>query len=121
MESSLICSSNCMPMMQPTFAFALHIVTLITLLHSGCREDPCPFVVRILRCPVLHKVALVAIICYNLYKDSNRPGMGGQGVDTVAALYCSCEHQIWGEFWWVGGKYKWMFFDDQERSETYTE
>ena len=41
----------------------------------------------------------------------------------MAALYCSCEqHQpIWGEFWWVGGKYEWVFFDDQERSETYTE
>jgi hypothetical protein len=41
----------------------------------------------------------------------------------VAALYCSCEQkrQIWGEFWWVEGKYDWMFFDDWERSETYTE
>jgi hypothetical protein len=41
----------------------------------------------------------------------------------VAALYCSCEqHQpIWGEFWWIGGKYKWVFFDDQEWSETYTQ
>jgi hypothetical protein len=41
----------------------------------------------------------------------------------VAALYCSCEqqHPIWGEFWWVGAKYQWVFFDDQERSETYTE
>jgi hypothetical protein len=50
--------------------------------------------------------------------------MGGYGGDdTVAALYCPCaqQHQIWGEFWWVAGKYRWMFFDDQERSETYTE
>ena len=41
----------------------------------------------------------------------------------MAALYCSCEqHQpIWGEFWCVGGNYEWVFFDDQERSETYTE
>jgi hypothetical protein len=41
----------------------------------------------------------------------------------VAALYCSCEQkcQIWGEFWWVEGKYDWKFFDDQEWSETYTE
>jgi hypothetical protein len=41
----------------------------------------------------------------------------------VAALYCSCEqqHPIWAEFWWVGGKYQWVFFDDQDRSETYTE
>jgi hypothetical protein len=41
----------------------------------------------------------------------------------MAALYCSCEQQypIWAEFWWIGGKYKWMFFDDQKWSETYTE
>ena len=49
--------------------------------------------------------------------------MSGLGDVPVAALYCSCEqHQpIWGEFWWVGGKYQWIFFDDQEWSETYTE
>jgi hypothetical protein len=49
--------------------------------------------------------------------------MSGLGDAPVAALYCSCEqHQpIWGEFWWVGGKYKWIFFDDQEWSKTYTE
>jgi hypothetical protein len=41
----------------------------------------------------------------------------------VAALYCSCEQQrpIWGEFWWVEGKYQWVFFDEQDWSETYTE
>jgi hypothetical protein len=41
----------------------------------------------------------------------------------MAALYCSCEQQypIWGEFWWIGGKYKRMFFDDQKWSETYTQ
>ena len=41
----------------------------------------------------------------------------------MAALYCSCEQkrQIWGEFWWVEGKYDWKFFDDQEWSETYAE
>ena len=41
----------------------------------------------------------------------------------MAALYCSCEQQrpIWGEFWCVGGNYEWVFFDEQERSETYTE
>ena len=40
----------------------------------------------------------------------------------MGALYCSCEQQcqIWGEFWWTGGKYAWVFFDDRERSETYT-
>jgi hypothetical protein len=41
----------------------------------------------------------------------------------VTALYCPCEQQppIWGEFWRVGGKCEWVFFDDQERSPTYTE
>jgi hypothetical protein len=41
----------------------------------------------------------------------------------VAALYCSCEQQrpIWGEFWWVEVKYQWVFFDEQDWSETYTE
>jgi hypothetical protein len=41
----------------------------------------------------------------------------------VAALYCSCEQepQIWGEFWWVGGKHDWIFFDDGGTSRTYAE
>jgi len=41
----------------------------------------------------------------------------------VATLYCSCEqqNQFWGEFWWIEGKHEWVFFDDQEWSETYTE
>jgi hypothetical protein len=41
----------------------------------------------------------------------------------MTALYCLCEqqHQIWGEFWWIGVKYEWVFFDDQEWSETYTQ
>ncbi len=41
----------------------------------------------------------------------------------MAILYCSCEQQkqFWGEFWWIEGKYEWVFFDDQEYSETYTE
>ncbi len=41
----------------------------------------------------------------------------------MGALYCSCEqkHQIWGEVWWVGEKNNWVFFDDRETSETYTE
>ncbi len=40
----------------------------------------------------------------------------------MARLYCPCEQQypIWGEFWWTG-KYAWVFFDDREWSETYTE
>ncbi len=41
----------------------------------------------------------------------------------MSALHCSCEqkHQIWGEFWWTGGKHAWVFFDDQDWSETYAE
>ena len=41
----------------------------------------------------------------------------------MVALYCSCEQPqpIWGEFWWVEEKYQWIFFDDQEWSETYTQ
>ena len=41
----------------------------------------------------------------------------------MALLYCPCEqqHQIRGEFWWVREKYAWVFFDNQDSSETYTE
>ena len=41
----------------------------------------------------------------------------------VAKLYCPCpeRHKLWGEFWWVEGKHRWVFFDDQETSETYAE
>jgi hypothetical protein len=41
----------------------------------------------------------------------------------VAALYCSCEQkpQIWAEAWWTGEEHNWIFFDDRETSETYTE
>jgi hypothetical protein len=43
--------------------------------------------------------------------------------EPVAELFCSCEqrHKIWGEFWWVGGEYRWIFFDDCDTSETYAE
>jgi hypothetical protein len=41
----------------------------------------------------------------------------------MAALHCSCEQgtDIWGEVWWVGGGYRWVFFDDGKMSETYAE
>jgi hypothetical protein len=41
----------------------------------------------------------------------------------MAALRCSCPQgtDIWGEFWWVGGGYQWVFFDDEKTSETYAE
>jgi hypothetical protein len=43
--------------------------------------------------------------------------------EPVAELYCPCpeRHKLWGEFWWVGGGHRWMFFDDLETSETYAE
>ena len=41
----------------------------------------------------------------------------------MAELHCPCSerHKLWGEFWWVEGKYQWVFFDDVETSETHTE
>jgi hypothetical protein len=41
----------------------------------------------------------------------------------MAALRCPCEqrHELWGEFWWLGGKHQWLFFDDLQTSETYSE
>jgi hypothetical protein len=41
----------------------------------------------------------------------------------VVVVRCPCGqgHDMWGEFWWVGGRYLWMFFDDLETSDTYRE
>ena len=41
----------------------------------------------------------------------------------MAELYCPCpeRHKLWGEFWWTGAKYQWLFFDDLQTSETYAE
>jgi hypothetical protein len=41
----------------------------------------------------------------------------------MAGLVCPCARggDLWGEFWWVDGEYKWVFFDDDNTSETYTE
>ena len=43
--------------------------------------------------------------------------------EPMAELYCPCpgRHKLWGEFWWVEGKHRWVFFDDLETSETYTQ
>ena len=40
----------------------------------------------------------------------------------MVVLYCPCpeRHRLWGELWWVDG-HRWVFFDDHEKSETYTE
>ena len=34
---------------------------------------------------------------------------------------CPERHRLWGEFWWVEGEYRWIFFDDLESSDTYAE
>jgi hypothetical protein len=28
---------------------------------------------------------------------------------------------LWGEFWWIEGEHRWVFFDDEKTSETYAE
>ena len=28
---------------------------------------------------------------------------------------------FWGEFWWIEGEHRWVFFDDEKTSETYAE
>jgi hypothetical protein len=47
----------------------------------------------------------------------------GTGGRLMAVLRCPCgqDHALWGEFWWVGGGHRWVFFDDDEASETYAE
>ena len=44
------------------------------------------------------------------------------GADVVA-LRCVCEQgtELWGEFWWIEGEHRWVFFDDEKTSETYGE
>ena len=40
----------------------------------------------------------------------------------MATLECTCTRSdLWAEFWWVGREYRWVFFDDDETSETYAE
>ena len=41
----------------------------------------------------------------------------------MVVLYCPCpeRHRLWGELWWVGEEHRWIFFDDLQNSETYTE
>jgi hypothetical protein len=42
---------------------------------------------------------------------------------SMAVLMCPCPRRskLWAEFWWVGREYRWIFFDDNETSETYSE
>jgi hypothetical protein len=39
------------------------------------------------------------------------------------ALRCSCHQgpEVWAELWWTGEEHRWVFFDDDKRSETYAE
>ncbi len=41
----------------------------------------------------------------------------------MAMLRCACGNgsDIWGELWWVGGRHRWVYFDDENQSETYSE
>jgi hypothetical protein len=41
----------------------------------------------------------------------------------MVLLACSCAQggDIWAEFWWVDRGYRWVFFDDEETSETFAE
>jgi hypothetical protein len=41
----------------------------------------------------------------------------------MVALRCTCEQgtNLWGEFWWIEGEHRWVFFDDEKKSETYAE
>jgi hypothetical protein len=41
----------------------------------------------------------------------------------LVALRCTCEQgtNLWGEFWWIEGEHRWVFFDDEKTSETYAE
>jgi hypothetical protein len=41
----------------------------------------------------------------------------------MVALRCTCRQgvDVWGEVWWLGGGHRWVFFDDDRMSETYTE
>jgi hypothetical protein len=42
---------------------------------------------------------------------------------SMAGLMCPCPRRskLWAEFWWVGREYRWIFFDDNETSETFAE
>jgi hypothetical protein len=39
----------------------------------------------------------------------------------MVALRCPCEkkHHMWGELWWAGGQYQWVFFDEHKTSVRY--
>jgi hypothetical protein len=39
----------------------------------------------------------------------------------MVALRCPCHQgpEVWAELWWTGEEHRWVFFDDDKRSETY--
>ena len=41
----------------------------------------------------------------------------------MVALRCPCEKnkELWGELWWAGGQYQWVFFDHQKTGVTCSE
>jgi hypothetical protein len=41
----------------------------------------------------------------------------------MVTLRCPCEqgHDLCGERWWTRGQYRWVFFDDLQTSDTYSE
>jgi hypothetical protein len=40
----------------------------------------------------------------------------------MAALRCTCEQgtNLWGEFWWIEGEHRWVFFDGETYAEQLT-
>src|SRR5687768_10401589 len=64
--------------------------------------------------PVPALVPRVTITAYALRREGGR---------AMVMLRCPCQQgsDVWGEFWWTGGGHRWVFFDDDERSETYAE
>ena len=41
----------------------------------------------------------------------------------MVALRCPGEQgrELWGELWWAGGQYRWVFFDEHKTGVTYSE
>ena len=61
----------------------------------------------------VHEVLRILLLAHTLQRW--RPYM--------VALRCTCEQgtNLWGEFWWIEGEHRWMFFDAEKTSETYGE
>ena len=57
--------------------------------------------------------------CYVYYYYRRYTTDGGR----MVALRCTCEQgtNLWGEFWWIEGEHRWVFFDDEKTSETYAD